>query len=203
MRCDRTPISLVVSSGEQDHTMRACGPLGTRCGILRAPWAPSLSSVDRSNARLEVLRHGRFLWICLAGAVGSPITRWAPELARMRVLRHAEGPVHETDEAIRPITFRDLLTRRSGLTYGDFSSRSGQKHVCGGARRADRTCGRGCGPGAAKRPRARPRRDRRVTHGGLEDRSQATPPLPEPLTRRHRSWDPSAQCRTAAQTSRG
>jgi CubicO group peptidase (beta-lactamase class C family) len=49
-----------------------------------------------------------------------PITSCAPELARMRVLRNPDGPLDETDEAARPITFRDLLTHRSGLTYGDF-----------------------------------------------------------------------------------
>src|SRR5215470_9926162 len=49
-----------------------------------------------------------------------PITACAPELARMRVLRNPEGPLDQTDEAARPITFRDLLTHRSGLTYGDF-----------------------------------------------------------------------------------
>jgi CubicO group peptidase (beta-lactamase class C family) len=38
----------------------------------------------------------------------------------MRVLRNPDGPLDETDEAARPITFRDLLTHRSGLTYGDF-----------------------------------------------------------------------------------
>ena len=38
----------------------------------------------------------------------------------MRVLRDPEGPLDQTDEAARPITFRDLLTHRSGLTYGDF-----------------------------------------------------------------------------------
>ena len=48
-----------------------------------------------------------------------PIAAWAPELARMRVLRDPEGPLDQTDAA-RPITFRDLLTHRSGLTYGDF-----------------------------------------------------------------------------------
>jgi CubicO group peptidase (beta-lactamase class C family) len=48
-----------------------------------------------------------------------PIATCAPELARMRVLRDPEGPLDQTDEA-RPITFRDLLTHRSGLTYGEF-----------------------------------------------------------------------------------
>jgi CubicO group peptidase (beta-lactamase class C family) len=38
----------------------------------------------------------------------------------MRVLRDANGPLDQSDGAERPITFRDLLTHRSGLTYGDF-----------------------------------------------------------------------------------
>jgi CubicO group peptidase (beta-lactamase class C family) len=44
----------------------------------------------------------------------------APELARMQVLRDPEGPLDQTDDAARPITFRDLLTHRSGLTYSEF-----------------------------------------------------------------------------------
>jgi CubicO group peptidase (beta-lactamase class C family) len=51
-----------------------------------------------------------------------PITECAPELARLRVLRDPDGPLDQTDEATRPITFRDLLTHRSGLTYGDLHS---------------------------------------------------------------------------------
>jgi CubicO group peptidase (beta-lactamase class C family) len=49
-----------------------------------------------------------------------PITICAPEFARMRVLRDLDGPLDQTDDTARPITFRDLLTHRSGLTYGDF-----------------------------------------------------------------------------------
>jgi len=49
-----------------------------------------------------------------------PITSCAPELARMRVLRDPEGPLDATDEAMRPITFRDLLTHRAGFTVGEF-----------------------------------------------------------------------------------
>jgi CubicO group peptidase (beta-lactamase class C family) len=49
-----------------------------------------------------------------------PITNCAPEFARMRVLRDPDGALEQTDDAARPITFRDLLTHRSGLTYGDF-----------------------------------------------------------------------------------
>jgi CubicO group peptidase (beta-lactamase class C family) len=50
----------------------------------------------------------------------SPIADVAPEFAAMRVLRDPDGPLDETDPAARPITFDDLLTHRSGLTYGGF-----------------------------------------------------------------------------------
>jgi len=53
-------------------------------------------------------------------ALDEPITECAPELSRMRVLRNPNGPLDQTDDARRPITFRDLLTHRSGLTYGEF-----------------------------------------------------------------------------------
>src|SRR6187200_842117 len=53
-------------------------------------------------------------------ALDEPIARVAPELARLRVLRDPNGPLDQTDQAERPITFGDLLTHRSGLTYGEF-----------------------------------------------------------------------------------
>src|SRR5262249_28059928 len=34
--------------------------------------------------------------------------------------RSADGPLHENDEAVRLITFEDLLTHRTGFTYADF-----------------------------------------------------------------------------------
>jgi CubicO group peptidase (beta-lactamase class C family) len=49
-----------------------------------------------------------------------PITVCAPEFAHMRVLRDPDGPLDQTVDAVRPITFRDLLTHRSGLTYPEF-----------------------------------------------------------------------------------
>ena len=60
-----------------------------------------------------LLQEGKF-------ALDDPITRWAPEFSKMRVLRSPPGPLDETDPAERPITFDDLLTHRSGLTYGSF-----------------------------------------------------------------------------------
>jgi CubicO group peptidase (beta-lactamase class C family) len=73
----------------------------------------SMTKPVTTVAALTLLDEGRF-------ALDDPISICAPELARMRVLRDPEGPLEETDEATRPITFRDLLTHRSGLTYGDF-----------------------------------------------------------------------------------
>lgn len=47
-----------------------------------------------------------------------PISRWAPEFANMRVLKKADGPLDDTYPASRAITIEDLMTHRSGLTYG-------------------------------------------------------------------------------------
>ena len=73
----------------------------------------SMTKPVTTVAALTLLDEGRF-------ALDDPITICAPELAHLRVLRDPEGPLDQTDEARRPITFRDLLTHRSGLTYGDF-----------------------------------------------------------------------------------
>ena len=51
-----------------------------------------------------------------------PITKWAPEFADMRVLKRPDGPLDDTYPAPRTITIEDLMTHRSGLTYG-FTSR--------------------------------------------------------------------------------
>ena len=73
----------------------------------------SLSKPITSTAALMLLQEGKF-------ALDDPITRWAPEFSKMRVLRSLSGPLDETDPAKRPITFDDLLTHQSGLTYGSF-----------------------------------------------------------------------------------
>jgi CubicO group peptidase (beta-lactamase class C family) len=66
-----------------------------------------------SLAALMLLEEGRF-------ALNDSIARWAPEFSQMRVLRSSIGPFDQTVPAERPITFEDLLTHRSGLTYGAF-----------------------------------------------------------------------------------
>jgi len=73
----------------------------------------SMTKPVTTVAALTLLDEGRF-------DLDEPITQCAPELARMRVLRDPNGPLDHTDEATRPITFRDLLTHCSGLTYGEF-----------------------------------------------------------------------------------
>jgi len=73
----------------------------------------SMTKPVTTVAALMLLEEGRF-------ALDDAITTWAPELAHLRVLRDPEGPLDATDETIRPITFRDLLTHRSGLTAGEF-----------------------------------------------------------------------------------
>jgi len=73
----------------------------------------SMTKPVTAVAALTLFDEGRF-------ALDEPITRHAPELAHLRVLRDPNGPLDQTDAAERPITFRDLLTHRSGVTYGEF-----------------------------------------------------------------------------------
>ena len=72
----------------------------------------SMTKPVTSVAALMLYDEGRF-------ALDEPITRHAPELANLRVLRDPNGPLDQTVPSERPITFRDLLTHRSGLTYGE------------------------------------------------------------------------------------
>jgi CubicO group peptidase (beta-lactamase class C family) len=73
----------------------------------------SMTKPMTTVAALTLLDEGRF-------ALDDPIEICAPELADLRVLRDPEGPLGNIEEASRSITFRDLLTHRSGLTYGEF-----------------------------------------------------------------------------------
>jgi CubicO group peptidase (beta-lactamase class C family) len=74
----------------------------------------SMTKPITSAAALMLFEEGRF-------ALNDPIARWAPEFSQMPVLRSHNGPLDQTDPAERPITFEDLLTHRSGLTYGALS----------------------------------------------------------------------------------
>jgi CubicO group peptidase (beta-lactamase class C family) len=73
----------------------------------------SMTKPVTTAAALTLLDEGRF-------ALDDPIIRYAPEFARLRVLRDPNGPLDDTEATERSITFADLLTHRSGLTYGEF-----------------------------------------------------------------------------------
>jgi CubicO group peptidase (beta-lactamase class C family) len=99
----------VVSVGRRDLTANL--PV-ERDTIFRIA---SMTKPVTTVAALMLFDEGRF-------ALDEPITRVAPEFARPRVLRDPEGPLDRTDTTDRPITFGDLLTHRSGLTYAEFHS---------------------------------------------------------------------------------
>lgn len=67
--------------------------------------AAALTLVERGRIRLD-----------------DPITKWAPEFADMRVLRRPDGPLDDTYPAPQAITIEDLMTHRSGLSYGFLAS---------------------------------------------------------------------------------
>lgn len=73
----------------------------------------SLTKPITSVGALALLDEGRF-------DLDEPITRVAPELRSMGVLRNPDGPLEDTVPANRAITFRDLLTHRAGFTYAEF-----------------------------------------------------------------------------------
>jgi len=102
----RGEISETVAVGRRDL---ATGLPVKRDTIFRIA---SMTKPVTTVAALALHDEGRF-------NLDDPITICAPELIHMRVLRDPEGPLDPTDDA-RAITFRDLLTHRSGLTYGDF-----------------------------------------------------------------------------------
>ena len=50
-------------------------------------------------------------------ALTDPVTKWLPELSRLRVMTNIRGSLDDTVAAERPITVDDLMTHRSGLAY--------------------------------------------------------------------------------------
>src|SRR5262245_33902610 len=71
----------------------------------------SMTKPITSAAALMLVDEGKI-------ALNDPISAYAPEFSQMRVLKSSDGSLEEADESVRPITFEDLLTHRSGLTYG-------------------------------------------------------------------------------------
>ncbi len=74
----------------------------------------SMTKPITSVAALMLMEEGKI-------ALEDPITNWVPELADLRVLRDAAGPLHDTTPARRAITVEDLLTHRAGIAYAPFS----------------------------------------------------------------------------------
>ncbi|MGJ5066170.1 serine hydrolase domain-containing protein [Bradyrhizobium oligotrophicum] len=74
----------------------------------------SMTKPITSVAAMMLVEEGRI-------ALADPVSQWIPELADLRVLRDAAGPLDETVPAQRAITIEDLLTHRSGIAYAFFS----------------------------------------------------------------------------------
>ncbi len=74
----------------------------------------SMTKPITSAAAMMLVEEGKI-------ALSDTIARWVPELADLRVLRDAAGPLDNTVPARRAITIEDLLTHRSGIAYAPFS----------------------------------------------------------------------------------
>ena len=131
------PSASTLESTLHDHVAK--GELG---GLVALAWCPGQPArciaIGRRDVQLDlpVSRDTIFRIASLTKPVTSvtaltlfddglfdlddPITGVAPELGTLRVLKHPEGPLDDTVPAERAITFRDLLTHRAGLTYGEF-----------------------------------------------------------------------------------
>ena len=103
----RGQIVQITTAGWRDVDARL--PIG-RDTLFRIA---SMTKPITSTAALMLYEEGRF-------ALDDPITRWAPEFSQMRVLSSPNSPLDQMYPVERTITFGDLLTHRSGLTYGAF-----------------------------------------------------------------------------------
>jgi CubicO group peptidase (beta-lactamase class C family) len=75
----------------------------------------SMTKPLTSTAIMMLYEEGRF-------QLDDPITRFLPSFAHQRVVTGGSRGKLETVPAVRDITFRDLLTHTSGLTYGFMES---------------------------------------------------------------------------------
>ena len=111
-------VSLVWQGG-RIHDIHAVGVADVASGRPMEASAifpiASMSKPVTVAAALRLVEQGRL-------ALEDPITRWAPEFTEMRVLKRSDGPLDDTYPAPRAITVEDLMTHRSGLSYG-FTSR--------------------------------------------------------------------------------
>jgi CubicO group peptidase (beta-lactamase class C family) len=108
-------VVALVWRGGQIVDVHAAGvaDVATRRPLERSAIFPiaSMSKPVTVAAALRLAEQGKL-------RLRDPITRWAPEFARMRVLKRPDAPLDETYPAPRAITVEDLMTHRSGLSYG-------------------------------------------------------------------------------------
>lgn len=74
----------------------------------------SMSKPITSVAALMLMEEGKI-------SLSDPIAKWIPELANLKVMRDASGPLSDVTQAKRQITIEDLFTHRSGIAYAPFS----------------------------------------------------------------------------------
>jgi CubicO group peptidase (beta-lactamase class C family) len=98
-------IAQVNTLGQRDIATKA--PM-TRDTLFRIA---SMTKPVTSVAALMLMEEGKL-------RLDDPVTKWAPELADLRVLKKADGPLDDTYLAPRAITIEDLFTHRAGLSYG-------------------------------------------------------------------------------------
>jgi CubicO group peptidase (beta-lactamase class C family) len=122
----RSATSAAVESGDipgalsvvwKDGRIRFAQLSGVRNVESHAPVEPSTLFAIASMSKPVTVAVALMLVDQGIFKLDDPITRWAPEFANMRVLRRADGPLHDTYPAPRAITIEDLMTHRSGLSY--------------------------------------------------------------------------------------
>ncbi|WP_315754894.1 MULTISPECIES: serine hydrolase domain-containing protein [unclassified Bradyrhizobium] len=118
---DRGELAGIVSLTSRGGEIVHAETIGWRDVETKSPMRPdtlfriaSMTKPITSVAAMMLVEEGRI-------ALADPISRWIPELADLRVLRDAAGPLDDTVPARRAITVEDLLTHRSGIAYAFFS----------------------------------------------------------------------------------
>lgn len=106
-------VTLVWHAGE----VRQVNELGYRDAQARLPMQrdtifriASMTKPVTVAAAMSLMEEGKL-------ALTDRVATWLPELADMRVLAEARGPLDRTVPAQRYITVEDLMTHRSGLAY--------------------------------------------------------------------------------------
>ena len=112
-------VSVMISRRGRIVYQRCCGRADLARGTAMAPDTIvriySMTKPLTSVAAMMLYEEGRF-------QLDDPITRFLPCFAAMRVASGGNRAKIDTVPAIRDITFRDLLTHTSGLTYGFMES---------------------------------------------------------------------------------